>query len=639
MSFLHAGQGLAETGRTLLVGARSACLGAATVMIALLIPAGDSTAGAPEPGSPAARAIERHVAWLGGWAALDSLRDINLSGTIRVAGLEGPITLRARGDGCWRNDYDLKVFHGSETVTPEGAWSLTPAGQVEPAGAAKADDERRELARAFSEHLRGKGVDITHQGTTERDGRKWETVRFNYPNGDQYDLLLDPKDGSTEWERTLVDTKETWSHLTDWRLVQGVRVAFHQETVNENAAENQVIQWDTIAFNRGIPDQAFARPGATRSPVRIASGAAASEWAPVDLYKHGFVFLHGTVNGVETDLVLDSGAGMTVLDRAFAEKLGLKAEGEIAAQGSGGNSTAGMIRGVSIRAAGIEADSLPAVAIDLSGVARMLGRAMPVIFGKEVFNNLVVDLDYPHSRIRFCDPAGFHYDGSGHKVPLFAHEGGNRELEAQVEDLPPARFHLDTGNGGDLDIYKYYSDEHHLLDARTQVSERPSGGVGGKITASVTTLRSLTVGGYTLKDVPASFSRAENGALDTRRLAGNLGATILTRFRVLFDYAHDALWLEPQEGWDTTPFRKDRSGLAVQLGDGCLDVFFVSPGSPAQKAGWKGGEKIVEVNGRPIDRATYDGGMDDWHSAPAGTEVVLKLAGGEERRLKMQDYY
>jgi hypothetical protein len=168
---------------------------AVAVLAALASPI-SAWAAPAEPGSPAARAIARHVAWLGGTAALDSLRDITLIGTLQTSGLNGTLSVRLRCDGRSRSDYDLKVLRGTDTVTPDDAWTLNPEGQVQAVGTAKAEDQRRARGRSFGEHLQGIGVTISHQGTAEQDGRSWEVVRFTYPNDDQYDMLFDPKDGS-----------------------------------------------------------------------------------------------------------------------------------------------------------------------------------------------------------------------------------------------------------------------------------------------------------------------------------------------------------------------------------------------------------------------------------------------------------
>jgi hypothetical protein len=154
----------------------------------------------------------------------------------------------------------------------------------------------------------------------------------------------------------------------------------------------------------------------------------------------------------------------------------------------------------------------------------------------------------------------------------------------------------------------------------------------------VATLRSVTIAGYDLRNVPAAFQATDvRGAFDTKRQEGNLGAGILSRFRVLFDYSRMCLWLEP--GPDLgAPFAKDKSGLALQWADGALVVEFVAPGSPAAEAGWKGGERVTALDGHPAG-PDWTKTFTEWADAKAGSEVRLTLADGTERTLVLKEYY
>ena len=277
------------------------------------------------------------------------------------------------------------------------------------------------------------------------------------------------------------------------------------------------------------------------------------------------------------------------------------------------------------------------ILIDLAGVGRRVGRPLPVILGKELFHALVVDLDYPGSRIRFLDAASFRYEGPGRKVDLIPAEDGHKSLRLAIEGGEPVVVGLDTGQGGALSVFRHYADERGFLSGRP-VSERRGGGVGGATTMKVATLRSVTIAGYELKGVPAAFQATDvRGAFDTKRQEGNLGAGILSRFRVLFDYGRACLWLEP--GADLgAPFPKDKSGLVLGWADGALAVEFVAPGSPAAEAGWKEGERVAALDGEP---ATAEWGrvLTRWSEAKAGTTVRLTLADGTERVLVLKEYY
>ncbi|MBK9089416.1 MAG: aspartyl protease family protein [Holophagales bacterium] len=598
-----------------------------------------SPAPAAEPAVPhdVAALIEKHVGWLGGWEALGAVRDLTLAGTIRVSGLSGPLAVRTRRDGKQRTEVDLKVMKGVEALAGGGGWEQNASGQVEEMGHDKAASERRALDRTFGRHFRGDGVITSLASREEKGGRAWTVVRFSYPDGDTYDLLVDPETGESTWSRSVADGRTTWTKLSDFRVVNGLRFPFRQETEGETARQAQTVSWEKVTVNAGLDDDLFARPSTGASVVRLPSGRNATEWLAVDLYQKRWVYLRGEVNGVATDIVLDSGAGMTVLDSALAKKLGLRVEGELEARGTGGNVGAGIVSGVTVKLAGMEIGPLSAAVIDLAGVGKRVGRPLPLILGKELFHALVVDLDYPGSRIRFLDAATFRYDGPGRKLDLIPAEDGHKSLKLAIEGGEPVVVGLDTGQGGALSVYRHYADERGFLSGRP-VSERRSGGVGGATTMKVATLRSVTIAGYELRNVPSAFQASDvRGAFDTKRQEGNLGAGVLSRFRVVFDYSRSCLWLEPGPALGA-PFPKDKSGLALQWAEGVLTVEFVAPASPAAEAGWKEGERLAALDGKPAGEdwwKTFTG----WAEAKAGTEVRLTLADGTERKLVLKEYY
>ncbi|MCA9728899.1 MAG: aspartyl protease family protein [Candidatus Eisenbacteria bacterium] len=581
--------------------------------------------------------IDRHVAWLGGWSSLDALQSLRLEGAISVSGLQGTIVDRERRDGYRRTDFDLKVVQGTETVAPEDAWGINVSGQIEDLGTDQAASIRRSIARSFSQHLRGEGVAVSAMPAQEKEGRSWEVVRFEYPNGDLSDLFLD-RDGSTTWQREVTDTDTVWNKLSDWRVVDGLRFPFVQESFHEHAAANQTVRWETVTVNPPLPAEEFARPTAGQQVATIDDPSGSTPWMPIELHQGRYVFLQGTVNGEPTDIVLDSGAGITVLDRPTVERLHLETAGSLPAQGVSGRTEAALVQGFSIDIGQVHLAGLTGAVIDLADVNRRVGRDLSVILGKEVFHNLLVEIDYPESRIRFHDPAKFRYTGTGAKVPLTAGEDGHKDLEVSVEDLPPAKVGLDTGSGSTLSIFGAYAAEHDLLAGRHPMSEHVSAGVGGTSVSKVTTVRSITFAGYTLHDVPVSFHDTEVGAFATKRQAGNLGAGILGRFRVYFDYPSECLWVEPGKDWDTAPFERDRSGLQTIAQDGALDVIFVAPGSPAAAGPWKAGDKITAIDGNPVT-GDYWKSLYKWSRAEAGTRVRLTTADGEERELVLATYY
>ena len=84
---------------------------------------------------------------------------------------------------------------------------------------------------------------------------------------------------------------------------------------------------------------------------------------------------------------------------------------------------------------------------------------------------------------------------------------------------------------------------------------------------------------------------------------------------------------------------KDRSGLASAASPTALTVVHVAAHSPAEKGGWAIGDRIVTVNGHPVDANYTHGELWRWRFGPSGTPVKLRTAAGDTRELQLADYY
>jgi hypothetical protein len=581
--------------------------------------------------------LARHTAWLGGRDALARLQDLRWAGSVTTAGLNGTVTLDETRSGWRRRKTHLGPVSQNEIVGVGGAWVVNFSGQVEPMSAARRETERQENLRTFAGHLSERtGIAVRDLGTETRDERAWRVAHFAFANGDAFDLFLDPADGSCTWIRESRDTRVFWTRLTDWRMVSGVRRPFDQESIFDDARRNESVRWRAMAANSGLVASDFAAPKSL-SAVSIA-GAPSTPWIDVALVQRHYLFVKGKVHRRAVEILLDSGAGNTVVSSTFAAELGLSTAGTLVLDGGVGEQPASFVRGVDIEIGPLRVSNLTVLVTDLQDIERTLVRPVPIVLGKELFNGIVVDIDYPGSRIAFHTPDAFTPDASARSLQLLAAESGLKLIEVSIEGLPPVPFGLDTGSGSTVTIFKTYTEERRLLETRLPRSQKLARGVGGASTMTLATLSSLSLAGYELRDVPAEFYDQEAGGFNTRRAAGNLGADILNRFRVMLDYGRDRVYLMPGPHWDRTPFRKNRVGIQATYRGTFLETIFVLPGSPAEAAGWTIDERIVAIDHTPIthnDLAT----SNDWTCGPAGSTIVLTDGSGHDRTLTLANFY
>jgi predicted metalloprotease with PDZ domain len=128
------------------------------------------------------------------------------------------------------------------------------------------------------------------------------------------------------------------------------------------------------------------------------------------------------------------------------------------------------------------------------------------------------------------------------------------------------------------------------------------------------------------------LSTARGGNLSDPNFDGNVGGALLKRFVIIFDYAHQMLYLKriALSPPDLDTF--DRSGLWINAhGDG-YEVMDVAPGSAAATAGLALGDLVIAVDGHSV----ADSGLADtrqaWRTAPPGTKVELMVRRGAEAR-------
>jgi hypothetical protein len=358
----------------------------------------------------------------------------------------------------------------------------------------------------------------------------------------------------------------------------------------------------------------------------------ASPEIPFELFRGSRIVLDGRVNGTATEMMLDSGAGVTTLDNDFARKIGLKPGIKITAQGAGGSEQGELVKDVTIQAGNLKLSGVTVLILDLEPIEKAIGRPIPAVLGREVFMNSVIGLDFDSQTLTLSPAKGFAPPAGATEVKL-TRDRFTHYLPLSLDGLPPVKAAFDLGNGGALSVSKEYFDKTpHLASLPYAIGL--SGGVGGLHETRRVTLPRASLGGFTLDHVPADLGSVKDGPY-----AGgvNAGIQLFKPFKLTLDLGHDHLWLQRTSA--PVQFPKDRSGMFVMLEDDHFNVLHVSPGSPADKAGLKKGDKLVSIDGERVGPGFYSSSRGNWTKDPAGTEVTVAKADGQTVKLILADYY
>lgn len=270
---------------------------------------------------------------------------------------------------------------------------------------------------------------------------------------------------------------------------------------------------------------------------------------PIEL-AHEKTILPVTVGGATLRLILDSGMpydGVLVFDTAKVDlgRFPNLAQAQIGGAGQGGASgalhdpTAGFSMGP------LSFDGHP-VTLLTSGIYR--GFPNDGVIGYSVLGHYAVELDYGAGRMRLWEAATFTPEAGWASLDLYFKDNRIPWLDIAVAsaDEPPVTLaaYIDFASSEAVELLERESNAFRL--PATEERRLLGRGLSGDIYGKPVRLSRVVVGPFTLEDVgamvtPAAVRSKQEGA------DAVVGNGLLSRFDVIFDYAHRKLHLRQSE--------------------------------------------------------------------------------------------
>lgn len=361
---------------------------------------------------------------------------------------------------------------------------------------------------------------------------------------------------------------------------------------------------------------------------------------PVEVAGDNYVLVKARVNGSEPlTFILDSAAGSgLVLYYKAAQVLNLKSEGKGKGSGSGESTfETALIKGASLTLASVTMNNQTFVVFPPDRTPPAIGRVIDGVIGYTLFSRYVVEIDYQSQIVNLYEPGAYRYAGAGESIPLnvlsklpFA------PIRIPLEGRKPleGEFMVDSGAGRFTLILNtpVVVANNLLAAAQRTVTEPGALGVGGEVKLLVGRLPSLQLGHLTLTDPVIHFAQDRKGTFASSDFSGVIGGDLLRRFKVIFDYAHKRMILEPNASF-ADPFEYDMSGIRLRA-EGAdlkiLKVFRVVENSPAAEAGVRAGDVVSAIDGRPAAESSLS--QISKMFKQEGKEYLLEVVRGEEKK-------
>ena len=331
-------------------------------------------------------------------------------------------------------------------------------------------------------------------------------------------------------------------------------------------------------------------------------------------------------------LILDTGAdGFSIAD-AVARRLSLGVDD--GGQGSGvGEKTVrvGRTHLARVRIGDLQFGNVDARVFPGDDAPNVFGtKPLDGWVGLEVFRHVVVKHDYVRRQLTLALPDRFRYQGQGVIVP-FDRAGLIPVVDATLDGVT-GRFGIDTGARSSMLLFGPFVDQNGL---RAKYGARLEGvtgwGIGGPVRSQLARAQELTIGDVVVRDLVVRLSTQKNGATTTSDLAGLIGPDVLSQFDLTVDYANNRLIFEKNSNYGRRD-SYDRAGMWMGQNGEHFAVVDVIAGGPADQAGIKAGDTILEIDGVSTGKLVLPDVRESIRRATVGRRMALILeAGGSVR--------
>ena len=260
--------------------------------------------------------------------------------------------------------------------------------------------------------------------------------------------------------------------------------------------------------------------------IFFANDATSARLPGVMVEDHHFVIsLRINENKEDLRFVFDTGAGRTVLNRAVAQRLGLRATAKDSLGGVG----TGRVDVEIVKNATIQLGDVRLEGVDLNLVDDVHGdKATVGIIGYDLLCASVVVLDYKQPSITVTAPAVFQYHGSGDVLPLaFRGRWPYVRGTLKVPGVDPVTddFLIDTGSEDAVNHPIIRQSKGDLRETKTG-----AGGFGQSLPGVIGPNEWFRIGHTTIGPTQSVCCA---GNEDVNR---QLGGQVLSHFRMIFNY-------------------------------------------------------------------------------------------------------
>ncbi|MEN7546799.1 PDZ domain-containing protein [Rapidithrix thailandica] len=235
-------------------------------------------------------------------------------------------------------------------------------------------------------------------------------------------------------------------------------------------------------------------------------------------------------------------------------------------------------------------------------LAKTLGVQVHGLIGYDLFKSFVVEINYRKRELVLHNPQRYRKKRRYASIPILIENKKpfiRASLRTSNDKEVPVKLLVDSGASHALSLF-------HESDSNINVPEKSFRtyiglGLNGDIFGNIGRLQGFQLGAYTFNQPIVAYpdESSMKASMTENQRNGSLGAELLKRFTVIFDYPARQMYLRPNADFKK-PFKYNMSGIEVTTPIPGLPAYVISKvrdNSPALEAGLLSGDQIISING------------------------------------------
>ncbi len=343
------------------------------------------------------------------------------------------------------------------------------------------------------------------------------------------------------------------------------------------------------------------------------------------------------------NFILDSGVDpMIIIDTTLVDRSQLEVLRQVRITGIGNGEEVLADYTTSLKATVKNASiqGIPTVLLkeDLLNLSTFVGMKIHGLIGYYFFNSFIVKINFIDHKMGFQTPSKRKkWNWASEKLEVIQHKPYIRTtlLTESLGNIE-AQLIVDLGGNHSLSLEQYKESPFPLPAIRFPANLGV--GLNGKISGHIARISGMKLGEYRFDNIVANYPDYEDVAAKSKvkGRTGSLGAGILNRFDLIFDYPGEKMYFRKNEHFKR-PFEHDMSGLELYVDEKYFNRVFVSrieKESPAEKAGIQVNDEIISINFSPIENYNIDK-IGNLLKGENGRTVVIEFVRGTQHMIKL----